>query len=133
MGATPPYSGTQPRRAGTATPLGLHRPLDRSLEDKILRAHTPNRVSFRQPTTYVASLKDPCASSSTDKVAVRMFLSLPATVPPLTFRQPLYPHLSRQYLKGQLKAPPEFQLPRSWQTEKAATRKKHFAPRIHAN
>ena len=37
MGAIPPYSGTQPRRAGTATPLGLHRPLDRSLEDKILR------------------------------------------------------------------------------------------------
>ena len=37
MGATPPYSGTQPRRAGTATPLGLHRPLERSLKDKILR------------------------------------------------------------------------------------------------
>ena len=38
MGAKPPYSGTQPRRAGTATPLVLHRPLDRSLEDKILLA-----------------------------------------------------------------------------------------------
>ena len=37
MGATPPYSGTQPRRAGTATPLGLLRLLETSLEDKILR------------------------------------------------------------------------------------------------
>ena len=37
MGVTPPYSGTQPRWAGTATPLSLHRPLERSLEDKILR------------------------------------------------------------------------------------------------
>ena len=26
MGATPSYGGTQPRRPGTATPLGLHRP-----------------------------------------------------------------------------------------------------------
>ena len=48
----------------------------------------------------------------------RMFLSLPAPVPPLPFRQPLYPHLLRQYFKGQLKAPPEFQLPRPWQTIK---------------
>ena len=63
MGATSPYSGTQPWRAGTATPLVLHRPLDRSLEDKILLAHTPNRVIFRQPTTRVSSLKDPCTSS----------------------------------------------------------------------
>ena len=38
MGATPSYSGTQPRRPGTATPLGLHRPLERSLKDKILRS-----------------------------------------------------------------------------------------------
>ena len=38
MGATPSYSGTQPRRAGTATPLGFHRPLERSFEDKILRS-----------------------------------------------------------------------------------------------
>lgn len=37
MGATPPYSGTKPRRSKTATPLGLLRPLDRSLEDKISR------------------------------------------------------------------------------------------------
>ena len=37
MGATPPYSGIEPRRAGTATPLGLHCPLERSLEDNILR------------------------------------------------------------------------------------------------
>ena len=29
-----------PRPAGTATPLGLYRPLDRSLEDKILRVPT---------------------------------------------------------------------------------------------
>ena len=38
MSATPSYSGTQPRRPGTATPLGLHRPLERSLKDKILRS-----------------------------------------------------------------------------------------------
>ena len=38
MGATPSYGGTQPRRPGTATPLGLHRPLERSLKDKILQS-----------------------------------------------------------------------------------------------
>ena len=104
MGATPPYSGTQPRRAGTATPLGLHRPLDRSLEDKILRAHTPNRVSFRQPTTYVANLKDPCASSSTDKVAVP-HVPVPSRncaavdVPPTTLSSPV-PPVSQRTAQG---------------------------------
>ena len=96
LGATPPYSGTQPRRAGTVTPLGLHRPLDRSLEDKILLAHTPNRVSVRQPTTRVASLKDPCASSSTDQVAVPHVPVLSRTcaaadVPPTTLSSPAPP------------------------------------------
>ena len=37
LGATPPYSGTEPWRAGTATPLGMDLPLHRRLEDKILR------------------------------------------------------------------------------------------------
>ena len=37
LGASFPLSGTQPRRPGTASSLGLHRPLDRSLKDKILR------------------------------------------------------------------------------------------------
>ena len=96
MGATPPYSGTQPWRAGTATPLVLHRPLDRSLEDKILLAHTPNRVIFRQPTTRVSSLKDPCTSSSTDQVAVS-HVPVPsrtcaaADVPPTTLSSPAPP------------------------------------------
>ena len=34
---TPSTSTPTPRRQGAATPLGLHRPLDRNLEDKILR------------------------------------------------------------------------------------------------
>ena len=34
---TPSTSTPAPRRQGAATPLGLHRPLDRNLEDKILR------------------------------------------------------------------------------------------------
>ena len=38
MGATPSYSRTHPRRPGAATPLDLHRPLERSLKDKILRS-----------------------------------------------------------------------------------------------
>ena len=37
LGPALQYTGVQPRRPGTATPLGLHRPLDRNLEDKILR------------------------------------------------------------------------------------------------
>ena len=41
----------------------------------------------------------------------RTFSLLPAPVPPLPFRQPLYPHLPRQYLKGQLKAPTGFSAP----------------------
>ena len=109
MGATPPYSGTQPRRAGTATRLGLHRPLDRSLEDKILLAHTPNRVSVHQPTTRVASLKDSCASSTTDQVAVPHVPVASRTcaavdVPPTTLSSPA-PPVSQSTAQGPTRVP----------------------------
>ena len=39
----------QPRRPGSATPFGLHRPLEQSLQDKILRAPTTVRVPAPTP------------------------------------------------------------------------------------
>ena len=41
-------------------------------------------------------------------------------------------HLPRQYLKGQLKAPPEFQLPRLWQTIKCGYSQETFCPPVSA-
>ena len=55
-GPPPPITLTpSPSRQGAATPLGLHRPLDRNLEDKILRAPTTAK-----PTVPVQTPQDCC-------------------------------------------------------------------------
>ena len=67
-------------------------------------AHTTNRVSVRPQTTHVASLKDPCASSSTDQVAV-LHVPVPSrtcaavAVPPTTLSSPA-PPLSQRTAQG---------------------------------
>ena len=100
MGAAPPYSGT-PRRAGTATPLGLHRPLDRSLEDKILRGPYPKQSECPSADH---SRCQPKGSSSTDQVAVPLVpvpsrTCAPVDVPPTTLSSPA-PQVSQSTAQG---------------------------------
>ena len=66
-------------------------------------------MSVRQPTTRVASLKDACASSSTDQVAV-LHVPVPSrtcaavAVPPTTLSSPA-PPLSQRTAQGPIRVP----------------------------
>lgn len=70
LGVTPPSTGTQPRRPGTAFPLGLHRPLDRSLEDKIFRG---------EYIDFVCLLPDSLAWPQVPELQLRMEDSTPGS------------------------------------------------------
>ena len=88
-----------PRPAGTATPLGLHRPLDRSLEDKILRVPTTAKRTAQLLTHPAVQLEAPvhfAASTSISPVVVpgdpassHMFAADAARPPTLCSSAPL--------------------------------------------
>ena len=69
--ATPATSNLPQRRPGAATPLGLTRPLDKSLTDKVLRARTTAKATAPVPTRPARSPRvDPSASASTGRLGV---------------------------------------------------------------
>ena len=90
-------SGLPHRRPGAATPLGFQRALEKSTEDKILRAPTTATATARVPTLPASNPgPGPCASDLTVRPGVLPVLPVPTCLPTLPFSQPLHSQLSEK-------------------------------------